>query len=334
MGVSSDQGLGMRRIATILALAFAASGFSRTVLAQDTQLIVVTGVSGDEDHAKQFHSWAATLIDAAKTKDGVPDANITYLAEKTDVDPRVKGRSTREAVEKTIADLAPKVKPEDHVIVVLIGHGSFDGKIAAFNLPGPDLTATEWAALLDKLSAAHVTFVDTTSSSGAFLPAMTGHGRTVVTATKTGGERNEPRFGEFFTAAFGDPSADADRNGHVSILEAFNYARNKVLAAYQQGGLIQTEHATLEDGSDGRQAATVFLTPHPADGGLVVDRSDPALKALADEREAIQKQIDALKLQKESIEPARYDKEMERLLTELAVKTKAIRDLQAQKDKK
>ena len=308
--------------------------FVRLAAAQDPHLLVITGVSGDAEHATKFNGWALKLIDAAKTKDGVPDANIVYLAEKTEIDSRVRARSTRENVEKAVADFAGAVHPNDEVFIVLIGHGSFDGRVAAFNLPGPDLTAADWAALLGKLAPAHVTFVNTSSSSGPFQAALAGPGRTVVTATKTGGERNETRFGEFFTEAFGDPSADADRNGHVSVLEAFDYAKNKVVKAYEQGGFLLTEHAILDDGSDGKMAASQFLAAHPADGGLSIDRSDPALRTLADEREGIQKQIDALKLQKATLDAARYDQEMEKLLTELAIKTKAIRDLQAAKGQK
>ena len=104
--------------------------------------------------------------------------------------------------------------------------------------------------------------------------------------------------------------------------------------AYEQDGLLRTEHAAIDDGGEGKLAATQFLTAHPSDGGLKVDTSDPAMRALVADREAIQKQVDALKVQKDRIEPARYDQEMEKLLTELALKTKAIRDLQAKKDAK
>jgi hypothetical protein len=150
-----------------------------------------------------------------------------------------------------------------------------------------------------------------------------------VTATKTGGERNEPKFGEFFVEAFGDAGADADRNGHVSVLEAFNYANNKVTKAYEQEGLLRTEHAALDDGGGGTLAGTQFLTAHPADGGLKVDASDPVMRGLVAEREAVQKEIDALKAHKDALPPAKYDADMERLLTSLALKTKAIRDREA-----
>ena len=322
---------GFGRIPTIVLLPALLSFCSAArAAAQDSHLLVVTGVAGDDAHAKQFHKWATTLIDAARTKDGVPDANITYLAEKPEVDAgHIRGRSTSENVQKAVADIAVKAHPGDQVVIVLIGHGSFDGSVAAFSMPGPDMTVADWASLLKKLSAQKVAFINTTSSSGAFLPAVAAPGRTVVTATKTGGERNEAMFGEFFVDAFGDAAADADRNGHVSVLEAFNYANNNVVKAYQQGGLLRTEHAALDDGGDGKLAATQHLTAHPADGGLKVDVSDPAMRALVAEREAIQKDIDALKEKKGTLEPARYDQEMERLLTDLALKTKAIRDRDA-----
>jgi len=307
-------------------------GHGTWAAAQDSHLLIITGVAGDEEHAKRFHEWATKLIDAAKTKDGVPDANITYLSDKPDLDAaRIRGRSTSENVQKAVADLAAKAHPGDQVVIVLIGHGSFDGSVASFSMPGPDMTVADWAAQLKKLSAQKVAFINTTSSSGAFLPAVAAPGRTIVTATKTGGERNEALFGGFFVEAFGDAAADADRNGHVSVLEAFNYADNKVVKAYQQGGLLRTEHATIDDGGNGKLAATQYLTAHPADGGLKVDVSDPAMRALVAEREAIQKDIDALKEKKDALDPARYDQEMERLLTSLALKTKAIRDREARR---
>jgi catechol 2,3-dioxygenase-like lactoylglutathione lyase family enzyme len=297
----------------------AAPGF-----AQQTHLLVITGVPGDEEHAQQFQKWATTFIETAKKKDSVADANVTLLADRW---------ATREGVEKAFVDLAARVKPTDGVVVLLIGHGSFNGTQGAFNLPGPDLTVAEWATLLGKLPAQRVAFINTSSSSGAFLPAIAGPGRVVVTATKTGGERNETQFPEFFVAAFGDNAADRDRNGHVSIAEAFEYAKTKVVQAFQQKGLLLTEHATMDDGGEGRLAATMFLGIGRAEGALAVDTSDPAIKKLVDEKDAIDQQIAALKLKKGAIDDAQYDAQMETLLTDLALKTRAIRDQQAKKDK-
>ncbi len=307
----------------MLTFLFSVLGVS-PVLAQQTHLLVITGVPGDEEHAAQLTKWATGFIDAAKKKDAVADANITYLAD---------ARATRDGVQKAFADVAARAKPNDGVVVLLIGHGSFNGTTAAFNVPGPDLTVPEWAALLGKLSAQRVAFVNTTSSSGAFLPGVAAPGRVVVTATKTGGERNETQFPEFFVEAFTDTGADRDRNGHVSIGEAFEYAKTKVVQAFQQKGLLLTEHAVMDEGAgpDSRLAATIFLGTGRSEDALAVDTSDPAMRALVDERNAIEQAVSGLRLRKTSLPEAEYDAQMEKLLTDLALKTKAIRDLQAKK---
>jgi hypothetical protein len=293
--------------------------------AQQTHLLVITGVPGDEEHATKFQKWATSFIEAAKKQDAVPEAAITLLADK---------QATKAGVEKAFADLAARVKPSDAVFILLIGHGSFNGSQAAFNLSGPDLTVDEWSKLLARLPAQRVAFVNTSSSSGAFLPAIAAPGRVVITATKTGGERNETQFPEFFVAAYSDTGADRDRNGHVSAAEAFEYAKTKVVQAFQQKGLLLTEHAVLDDGGEGRLASALFLGTGRAEGTLTVDRSDPAIKKLADEKDAIDQQITALKLKKNAMDESQYEAQLEKLLTELAIKTKAIRDLQAQKDKR
>jgi hypothetical protein len=300
--------------------------WSSPVFAQQTHLLVITGSPGDEEHAAKFQQWATAFIDAAKKKDAVPDANVTLLADK---------QATKAGIEKAFADLGARVKASDGVIVLLIGHGSFNGTTAAFNHFGPDLTVAEWAKLLDRLPSQHVAFVDTTSSSGAFLPAVGAPGRVVITATKTGGERNETQFPEFFVAAYSDPGADRDRNGHVSIAEAFEYAKAKVAQTVQQKGLLSTEHAQMDEGGGtGGLAAQMFLGTGRAEGALAVDLSDPAMKKLAEEKDAIDQQIAALRLKKNSMDEAQYDAQLETLLTDLALKTKAIRDRQTKKEQR
>ena len=133
-------GGGPKRSALLLALLLF---LAAPAAAQDVHLLVIAGVGGDEARSAQFHKWASTIIDAA-TKHGLPDTSVTYLAERPELDPaRIKLRSTRENVMKAFADLAARVKGNDDVIVLLIGHGTFDGKTAAFNLPGPDLAPVD-----------------------------------------------------------------------------------------------------------------------------------------------------------------------------------------------
>lgn len=312
-------------VTTVLVAILAASVPAQ---AQDTHLIVIVGVGGSEEHSAQFHQWAVAIVDAAKRR-GVSDAHLTYLGEKLERDPaRIRGRSTRDNVTKTFAELAARAKANDEVFAVLFGHGSFDGRQAAFNLPGPDLTVDDYKMLLDKLRLQRVVFVNTASSSGGFLSALAGPGRAIVAATKTGGERNETLFPGPFVEALAGEGADRDRNGRVSVLEAFDYAKAKVSASYEQGGNILTEHATLEDGAAGKLAATLFLAPERSRTAEMASAS-PARRALVEQRDALERQIAELKLTKDSTDPAKYDQELERLLTDLALKTRAIRDLEA-----
>jgi hypothetical protein len=312
-------------VAALLAVASA-----RPALAQDTHLLVITGVGGDDEHTQNFHKWAKAIIEAAKTRGGLTDATITYLGDKPELDPAmIKARSTRANVEKAFADLAATAQPADEVVVILIGHGSFDGKVGAFNLMGPDLNADDFALLLGGIKAQRIAFVNTSASSGAFVQPLAAPGRAIITATKTGGERNEPVFAQFFAEAFGDPSADTDRNGRISIAEAFDYAKNKAVATYTKAGTILTEHATLDDGREGKFAATLYLDSDRARAAQTAKVADPELRALLEEQQALETRIEGLKLKKDVLPPDQYDAQMETLLTDLALKTRAVREREA-----
>ena len=304
--------------------------FARLATAQDTHLLVITGVGGDDEHTQNFHKWAAAIVDAAKERGGLTDATITYLGDKPELDAKnIKARSTRANVEKAFADLAGKAQPADEVVIVLIGHGSFDGKIGAFNLAGPDLNTDDYARLLGALKAQRLVFVNTASASGAFLQPLAGPGRTIITSTKTGGEKNEPVFVQFFAEAFKDASADTDRNGRISVAEAFEYAKSKAVATYTKAGTILTEHATLDDSREGKFAATLYLDSDRARAAKTAQVADPELRALLEQQQTLQTQIDGLKLKKELLPPAEYDQQMEKLLTDLALKARAIREKEA-----
>jgi LPS O-antigen subunit length determinant protein (WzzB/FepE family) len=261
----------------------------------------------------------------------VPASNIVYLAEKVEADPaRIQGRSTKEGIEKAVADLAAAAKPDDEIYVLLLGHGGFDGRVATFNMPGPDFTAEDFARLLARFKRQRVVFVDTTSSSGAFLQAIAAPGRTVVTATKTGGERLDTRFAQAFVEAYETDAADRDRNGRISVAEAFEYAKGLVAEAYQKAGTLQTEHAALDDGSDGKVAAATFLsTSAPVPAGL--DMNNPEVRQLVKDRDALEAQVAALKTRKASMSADEYDQALEKLLLALAQKSQALQKLEGKK---
>lgn len=298
--------------------------------AQDTHLLVIVGVGGDEAHVKTFGGYGSAIVAAAK-KQGMPPANITYLGENPEQSGgTIKARATRETVTKAFTDIAAAAKPNDEIFVVLVGHGNASGSQAAFNLVGPDLSAEDYAALLARFRTQKIVFVNTASSSGAFLAPLAGPARTIVTATKTGGERNETVFPQFFVEALDSEAADRDRNGRVSVQEAFDYAVAKVKGVYEKDGHILTEHATLDDGSEGKLASAQYLAP-PRSRTVAAQNADPALRALLEQRDTLERQVSGLRLKKDSMPAEQYDQQLEKLLTDLAVKTRAIREMEAKK---
>ncbi len=337
-------GAGVTRRALPAAASFLALTLASAVGAQPaSHVLVIVGLGGDLENADRFHRWATTLVDAARGRYGLPADSVIYLGEDPARDPaRINGRSTGEEIGAAVTRLAARARPGDVVLVVLIGHGASATGVARFNLPGPDLTATDFARLLDRLAPASVVFVNTASASGGFVSAASRKGRTIVTATKTDGEKNQTRFGEYFAAAFAETAAeaDADKDGHVSVLEAFLWARARTADSYNREGQLLTEHAVLDDngdglaadapgqpGGDGSLARTVFLSAG-AGRGSPGDDGDPALRALVAQRDAAEAKVAALTAAKSEIEPERYAQDLERLLIELARVSRALRERQ------
>lgn len=308
-----------------------------TLRAQQTHLVVITGISGDAEHAATFSRWAATMITAGQTRWQVAKDNVVYLAEDPALDPtRATGKSTREGIEQALSQLAGRARPDDVLLLLLIGHGSAAGKESRFNLPGPDLTATEWAGLLSRFSAQRLAVVNAASASGDFIGALSAKNRTVVTATRSGGEKNETVFAEYFVQAFAGDGADTDKDGRVSVLEAFNFARREVERFYQSANRLQSEHAMLDDDGDG------VGTRDPETGGkdgalarrLVIGGTagrrdevpgDSALAPFYAARKALEDSVAALQARKTSMDSTGYQAKLEDLLVELATKNQEIR---------
>jgi hypothetical protein len=309
--------------------------------AQSAHLAVIVGLAGDPEYAELYGKWGASLVDAATARYGIPKAQVHYLIEKPESDAqRATGRSSRDAITKTFDKLAA-AGADDVVFVVLIGHGTFDGKAAKFNLPGPDITAGEFEPLLKRLAPRRVVLVNTASASGPFIEALSGPGRTIVTATRNGREAFATIFGGYFVDALASEAADVDKNKRVSVLEAFDYARREVAAAYERQGIILTEHALLDDtgdkegsaepaadGKEGRLAALVSLGTAGEDAALP---GDPKIRALYEERRALERRVESLRLMKDSMDPQRYSAELEKVVTELALKTRQIREAEGKK---
>jgi hypothetical protein len=307
-------------------------GLAAGARAEESHLVIVAGLGGEKKYTDAFHGMAVALVGAAEKKLGIDPAHIAYLGEKP-ADPSLpvyRGRATREAVGRTLAEVARRASPGDLVFILLIGHGAAQAGASRFNLAGPDMGAADFAPLLDALSAQTVVFVNAASASGDFVPALAGKNRAVVTATKSAMERNQTVFAEHFVDAFTGEGADADKDQRVSLLEAFTYARREVERFYEKERRLLTEHAVLEDGREGALARTVFL----GTGGEVLtaaEAGDPELSGLRQERREVERRIEALRGQKAALPASAYEAQLEGLLLELALKDEAIRRRAAQR---
>ncbi|HEU5259694.1 MAG TPA: C13 family peptidase [Vicinamibacterales bacterium] len=304
-------------------------------------LLVLVGLAGDPEHGELFHKWGGELAESAGRL-GVPADHVVYLVDQTqEGDKNVTGKATVEEISKTFDRFAKQATPEDAVYVVLIGHGSYDGKTAKFNLPGPDMSAADFNTQFRKLPTKHIVFVDTTSASGPFINDLSAPERTIITATRNGAENYSTLFGGYFVDALTGDEADADKNRRVSMLEAFQFAKAAVQRAYEKEGLLSTEHALLDDNGD--KAGSADPSTNGPDGkvasllaiGSAADAAalptDPKLRALVLEQRELEHRVESLRLLKENMEPAKYQSELEKLVTDLALKTREIRSLEGAK---
>jgi hypothetical protein len=314
----SKAGLRIALLTIIVALGSASSG-----VAGERYALIVTGASGADAYEQKYQTWrtsfTATLVDGFKYD---PQRIIT-LAEREG--PGVQ-KATRENVQRSLADLRKRLTREDQLLVLLIGHGtSLDGDEAKFNLVGPDLTAAEWTDLLKPLPG-RLVFVNSTGASFPFLRRVAARGRVVLTATDSAAQQFETVFPEFFIKAFADEAADLDKNGRVSVWEAFTYASDGVRQWFEQKGQLPTERPLLDDtgagvgreaqnpGTDGAVAKITYLEP---DAALALP-ADTALAVLVKRRAELEASLEELKARKESTPPEQYEAELEKLLIEIA----------------
>ncbi len=296
--------------------------------AAERYAVVISGVSGGDKYAAQQKKWRDEITTFLTTGLAVPDANLVVLDDVSD------GSSTSTAanIRRVLADLRRRVTAGDTLMLVLLGHGTYDGIDAKFNLVGPDLTAAEWKGVLDGL-AGRVVIVNTTESSFPFLEQLSARGRVVITATDSAAQRFATVFPEYFIRSLVDQSSDFDKNGRVSILEAFNAASAGVKQHYEQRGQLSTERPLLDDdgdgagreagapGADGTLAGTVYLDPEP--GALA--SGDAEVAALERQRLVLEARLHALKERKSSMSDAEYQAELEKILIDLAKVAQAIR---------
>lgn len=269
-----------------------------TVLMAREHVIVVGGLGGDPEYDQRFQQHANEI--AKLTREA--GANVIVLA-------------GAEATKAKLLDAlrATGATAEDQVVLMLVGHGTYDEEFK-FNIPGPDITAQEMARAMDALAARKQAVIVMSSASGAAKEALEKQGRVVITATRSGTEKNAPVFARYWAEALRGGAADRDKDEMVTALEAFQYASTKVKQYYESAGRLATEHPTLEKNAE-QAAARIVLTK-----GESVKRisADPAKQKLLARRTDVEARIDALKLKKAAMPEDQYRKQMQGLLVELA----------------
>ena len=293
------------------------------LLRAETFYLTVAGLGGEPEYEQRFTGWAKDLDKLLKTAE--PNAHVDTL---------IGPGAVKTAIEAKLRDYAKQAKADDAVVVMLIGHGSFDEQDYKFNIPGPDISATEIANLLDKIPAKRQLVVDMTSSSGGALVSLQRPGRVVITATKSGTEKNATYFARYWIEALRDPAADADKNDVISALEAFKYAEQKTAKFFETQKRLATEHAMIEDTGKGEGTKS----PSPENGqGLAASHfpvlhlaavsaqiNDPEKLKLLKRKEELEQSIDELKYRKASMDLAEYRQQLQKFLLELAQTQEAL----------
>ena len=280
-----------------------------------TYFVIVAGLGGEPDYEQRFTSAANDLDRIFKSSTSA--GHVSTLS---------GSQSTAVNFKATLSAVAREAKPDDDFVLILVGHGSFDGVEYKFDLVGPDITAAEIAALCDHIPSRRQLIVDTTSSSGGAITALEHPGRAIISATKSGTEKNATVFARFWIEALQDPSADTDKSESISAMEAFLYATKKTAAFYESQKRLATEHAVFND------SGSANAVREPGDGqGMLLSTftllrlgasqqaaNDPTKRALLDQKDDLEQKIDTLKYQKAAMDEADYKKQLTDALVELA----------------
>ena len=296
--------------------------------AEQRYALILSGASGGQKYAAQMAEWRNAIGSALVDRYGFAADDVRVLVDET---VKTADQATAQNVRSAIGGYRKQLTAQDLLLVVLLGHGTYDGDAAKFNLVGPDLTGAEWATLLNGLPG-QLVFVNTTAASFPFLERLSGPNRIIITATDSVAQKYATVFPEYFAKALSEASTDLDKNGRTSIFEVFAAASQAVKQHYEQRGQLLTERAVFDDngdkvgreadapGPDGAGARTLYL-----DAELPAAADNPELAALIRRRRELEAEAEALKLKKASMPEPVWEAEYEKLMLELAKVSREIK---------
>jgi hypothetical protein len=313
----------MRYIASLALILLIAAASAAQKTDPNKFAVIINGAGGEPEYAKQFEQWTTDLNSVLTRRYGFAPGKSKVLSEKS---------ATAEEVKRTFGLLKTDLDANNVLFLFLIGHGSFDGKEAKFNLVGPDLSASDYNQLLSALPTKRIVVFNMSSASGEFVKPLSAKGRIVVTATRNGQETNATRFTGFFIAALNATDGDTDQDGHTSVLEAFVYANRLTEEFYKRAGRLATEHALFDDNGDGvgrekPEAGEGLLARATYLDSLSVDEAaaSAATGRLLKERARLEGEIEQLIARKANMAEAEYEATLERLFIELAKVNRSIK---------
>ena len=279
--------------------------------------VTVAGLGGEPDYEQRFTAMANDLDKVLKASGS--EVHVYTLT---------GNQASRAQMTEILGEVAKQAKPDDDFVLILIGHGSYDGYEYKFNVVGPDISATELASLCDRIPSKRQLIVNTTSASGGSIATLEKPGRAVIVATKTGTEKNATVFARFWVEAMHDPTADLDKNDSISALEAFEYADRKTASFYDSEKRLATEHAMFEDtgkgqpvrAADAQSSEGHFLATFTVlrIGAAQRAANDPAKRELLAKKEELEQKVDELKYQKAAMEQEDYKQQLTQTLLDLA----------------
>lgn len=306
----------------LLSIALACFAAVQGAWAGGADVLVVAGAPGAPQYVEELRAATAAWRKAAKNA----EAYIQVIGEEG------PGEADRKKLLETLGGLGKGGNEE--LWIVLLGHGTWDRREAKFNLRGDDITASDLAQALQGFERPLI-LVAGFSASGAFLKPLAAPGRMIVTATRNGSEENYARFGRYFSEAIADPEADVDRDGQVSLLEAWLTGAGRVKDFYEAEGRLATEHSLLDDTGDGLGTPPDWFEGTVAvkrakegaipDGQrahqihLVKSAEERALSAdIRRQRDALEMELSALREKKPALPELEYLAQLEAILLRLA----------------
>jgi hypothetical protein len=304
-----------RRLTLVLSCLLCAAP---SVARADSLALILNGIPGTPEHEERFNKWTEATRAALVDQFGFNADDVVVLT-----------RPNADDVRGAFSQFARRTGPGDTFYLFLIGHGSYDGEYK-FNIARADLTGAEYAALIDSLGVGRSVVINSTTSSGGSIEALRAPNRVVVTATRSGSERNDTVFYEYFLEALTSPNSDADLNKRLSVWEAFRYAALAVARHYEEQNLLVTEHPQISDnggeptGAEPEELPTVAQLTH-LNAATELEVADPALRALLEDRNRIEGDIASLRANQDSLSETEYEDQLEALLVELALTNQDIR---------